>query len=471
MNLTFLAVNGYCTAFHVTFALLIMVSIAALCIYLQFRRQVKKQLRSELQDSLTGMGNAIYFSKQFHTVITDENRHLYYIAYLAFDIARTNKFFGQVVSKQLIRYTSSILKHYVQPADVVARLTEDGFGIAFQASSVQVAQEGVERLLEVLGIYGKNLGSEHRIPFHAGIYHLKETDRSCEESLFKARQGFTYASEHHLSVSFSNEKILQQMKETTERQQNIISALKNHEFKVYLQFIVSKDTKMIRGAEALSRWQHPQWGLLSPGQYIDIMEELGSISELDFYIFRETCRQLESWKKQKYRDIKVTCNFTRITISAPDFVDRIRSIASEFDFDHSNLVMEITEDVAESDTATAIRNIADCKAEGFQIALDDMGDGYSSFLNLCEYPLDYVKIDRQIILKSDTPKGRALLNGMVALAHSMNIEVVCEGVETPQQNKAVCSSQCDYIQGFYYSKPMPQESAEDFIEKYASRRA
>jgi len=105
-----------------------------------------------------------------------------------------------------------------------------------------------------------------------------------------------------------------------------------------------------------------------------------------------------------------------------------------------------------------------CKELGFKVYLDDLGSGYTSLANLCDYPIDVVKIDRDILLKSDTPRGRDLFSGIIALAHSLNMKVICEGVETEEQNTLVSNSQCDYIQGWYYSKPLPLEECELFFK-------
>lgn len=466
MDLASWANAHFCMEALFSHILLVLAVLVMVWLLQKLRRQKHLIRRSKMLDPVTGIGNMAFFTFQFHHAIPEQTREQYYVAFLAFDITRTDKFFGRVVSKQQLRYAARVLSQNVSPDSFAARVTYDGFAFVLRSLSTADAQLRVEKLLSQLNQFGSYLGFEHQIPFRAGVYHLKESDHSSEGALFNAQQGYLFALENHRPLSFSNEKLLASIKENAVRQQQITSALKNHEFKLFLQFIVDRSTKQIRGAEALSRWQHPTKGLLTPGQYIGIMEELGSICELDYYIFRETCKQLQEWNRKGYGDINVTCNFTRITISSPDFLHRIFQIAGEYDFDRSKLVMEITEDMAESDGPTAIRNMDECKRAGFQVALDDMGDGFSSFLNLFDYPLDYVKIDRAIVLNTNSSKGQALLNGMVALAHSMDIQVVCEGVETPQQNKAVCSSQCDFIQGFYYSTPIPQEKAEAFMATY-----
>lgn len=245
--------------------------------------------------------------------------------------------------------------------------------------------------------------------------------------------------------------------------QSILEGLKNNEFKMYLQFIVDNKEKKFVSAEALSRWEDPKKGTIGPGNYIVHMETAGLISQHDFYMFELACRQLEKWKNTEYKDISISCNFTRITLSEEDCIDKLFAISEKYDFDKSKLAIEITEDAIEKDRETAKVNVRRCKELGFRIYLDDLGSGYTSLANLCDYPIDVVKIDRDILLKTGTKRGKDLFAGIIALAHKLDISVICEGVETKEQNELVSESECDFIQGWYYSKPLPLEDSEAFI--------
>ena len=196
------------------------------------------------------------------------------------------------------------------------------------------------------------------------------------------------------------------------------------------------------------------------------METSGLVSKHDFYMFELACSQLEKWSATEYKDISISCNFTRTTLSEEDCIDKLKMISGKYTFDRSKLAIEITEDAIEKDLEIAKRNVKLCKELGFKIYLDDLGSGYTSLANLCDYPIDVVKIDRDILLKTNTKRGRELFWGIIALAHSLNISVICEGVETENQNTFVSESDCDYIQGWYYAKALPLEECEAFVEKY-----
>lgn len=250
--------------------------------------------------------------------------------------------------------------------------------------------------------------------------------------------------------------------------QSILNGLDNNEFKMYLQFIVDCKTKKIVSAEALSRWDSPKKGVIGPVNYIEHMELSGLISKHDFYMFELACRQLEKWSNTEYKDVSISCNFTRITLSEEDFIAKLKKISKKYKFDRKKLAIEITEDAIEKDRETAKRNVMLCKELGFRVYLDDLGSGYTSLANLCDYPIDVVKIDRDILLKADTQRGKALLSGIIALAHSLDMGVICEGVETVEQNTLVSQSNCDFIQGWYYAKALPAEECESFIQKHSS---
>ena len=249
----------------------------------------------------------------------------------------------------------------------------------------------------------------------------------------------------------------------------IRNGLRNKEFKMHIQFIVDNKTKRIVSSEALSRWVTSDGEVIMPGKYIGIMEKSGLITKFDYYMFEMVCDKLSKWVDTDFKEVTISCNLTRITISEKDFVTKIKNIAEMYKFDRSKLIMEITEDCIEKNLDIARNNIIKAKELGFHIALDDIGSGYTSLISLCEYPIDIVKIDREVLLLSKKQSGKKLFLGIISLIHNLNLKVVCEGVETEEQNKLVSESDCDYIQGWYYSKALPEKLAEDFYKEYMKK--
>jgi len=275
------------------------------------------------------------------------------------------------------------------------------------------------------------------------------------KNLFKNLIGFLFGIKKH-----TTEKILIN---------KIRYGLKNKEFKMHLQFIVDNKTKKIVSSEALSRWETSEGEVIMPGKYIGLMEKSGLITKFDYYMFESVCDKLSKWAKTDFKELTISCNFTRITISEKDFVTKIKNIADRYEFDRSKLIMEITEDSIEKNLDVARNNIIKAKELGFHIALDDIGSGYTSLISLGEYPIDIVKIDREVLLLSEKESGKKLFFGIISLIHNLNLKVVCEGVETEEQNTLVSRSDCDYIQGWYYSKALPVASAEIFYKEYMEK--
>ena len=257
---------------------------------------------------------------------------------------------------------------------------------------------------------------------------------------------------------------------TDQNSRELISAiekgLRNDEFKMYLQFIVDNKTKDIVSAEALSRWETEDNVLIFPGKYIGIMEETGMITTLDYQMYEKACRKLDEWVGTEFDHLTISCNFTRITISEPDFAEKVKEIASRYSFDRQKLIMEITEDSIEKNFEVARGNLYAAKALGFTVALDDIGSGYTSLKNICDYPIDLVKVDRAMLLLTNIERGKKLYNGIVSLMHSLDLKLVCEGVESEEQNAFISASDCDYVQGWYYSTALSEASAEAFARDY-----
>ena len=245
-------------------------------------------------------------------------------------------------------------------------------------------------------------------------------------------------------------------------------AVEKGEFEPHLQFVVDRAGTVV-GAEAVSRWQNPEEGLLKPSKYIDLMVRAGTITELDLYMLRCACVQLQTWKREGRGTLWLSCNFTRQSIADEKILARVREIVEQYDFTRDRLVVELTEDSYAHDREAALRTIEGLHAMGLRIVLDDIGAGYSSLSDLSTYPIDGVKIDRSIVIESALPRARALLEGMIRLSHDMGIRVLCEGVEDKATCDAVLAAGCDFIQGFYFSRVLPGREAESFLRSLAAR--
>ncbi len=442
-----------------SFILLVFVAF----LFLRLRRIRKENEVDKMTDAETGMGNLQFFKYHFRYTIGDISRNLYHIAYIILDSSYLRSYHGDSSFEEVLKYTASVLSEYTGDREIAARITENGFALAYQSTNDEDAKKRLKEVMDKLNSFEGMKDKSNKLVFHAAAYHLASSDRNCEILLFNLRKNCNRifgTDEQIMYCDIHSMNMVQEEKKITE---SILKGFENNEFKMYLQFIVDNKTKKIVSAEALSRWDSREKGLIGPGKYIQNMENSGLISRHDFHMFELACRQLEKWKDTEYSHITVSCNFTRITLSEENFVDKLKMISGGYNFDKSKITIEITEDAIEKDRETATKNVKLCKELGFKIYLDDLGSGYTSLANLCDYPIDVVKIDRDILLKTELESGKKLFAGIIALAHNMDIKVICEGVETEEQNALVSESDCDFVQGWYYSKALPLEECESYI--------
>ena len=245
---------------------------------------------------------------------------------------------------------------------------------------------------------------------------------------------------------------------------DVANAVTDGEFRVYLQFINENKSKKICGAEALSRWQNKEYGILRPHEYIDVLKETEQIIAHDYKMFSAVCRQLEAWCAEPYKQLFLTCNFTRTSLSKNDFFDRISEISSDYKFDRSRLVLEITEDSIAENSQAVSENISKCRRAGFKIAIDDMGAGFSSFADLYDYEIDLVKIDGEFIASCTSERRQTMLSNIITLVHESGAKILCEGVENLEQADFLDKINCDMMQGFYFSKILPLVECEKFLK-------
>lgn len=439
---------------------------AVILLILRIKRIRKENEADRMTDSETGMGNLQFFKYHFRYTISDISKSLYYIAYIILDSSYLRSYHGDSSFEDVLKYTASVLSEHTGDREISARITENGFALAFQSTNDDDAQKRLTEIMNKLNSFEAVKDKDNKLVFHSAVYHLVSSDRNCEILLFNLRRNCNRIFGTQKQIVFCDSRSMNMIQEEKRITESILKGFEKNEFKMYLQFIVDNQTKKIVSAEALSRWDSPDKGLVGPGKYIGSMEMAGLISKHDFYMFELACRQLEKWNGTAFENISLSCNFTRITLSEEGFIDKLKMISSSYSFDKSKIAIEITEDAMEKDRETATNNVRMCKEIGFRVYLDDLGSGYTSLANLCDYPIDVVKIDRDILLKTETVKGRDLFTGIIALAHSLDIKVICEGVETEEQNTLVSSSACDFIQGWYYSKALPLEECESFINRY-----
>lgn len=436
--------------------LLLLAGFTVLAVW--YRRIRAHEWKNSMTDPLTGMGNKAWLIRSCEEKRKEGQLSSCALFYIGFPIEQVNNYYGEAEAEEMLRYAAGVLAQSISGADAAARVAGGAFAVV-RSGKAKEARRWAEEILPVLNRYSDRFGQDYRPAFHIGIYLVEKTDEEADAIWRSARQGYLQAVQENVGYRFSYAGFWKEEKEKRQLRRQVPEALQGEEFALYLQYVVDAQTGEAVGAEALSRWEHPQKGLLPPERYIQMLETEGMVAQLDFYMFDKVCRQLEQWGQQG-KDLSLSCNFTRITIDQEDFISRLKEIAGRYRFDYSRLVIEITEEIMENNKKAALENISQCRELGFRISLDDAGSGYTFFSDLKDYPIDILKIDRSILVQAVDEKGIALLRGMIELGHTLHMKVICEGIETEEQIELLRGLDCDYLQGFYFYEPAPAGEAD-----------
>ncbi len=244
------------------------------------------------------------------------------------------------------------------------------------------------------------------------------------------------------------------------------SALDNEEFIVYYQPKYDPSTNELRGAEALIRWNSPEYGFLSPGKFIPIFENNGFITEIDHYMLRHVAGDQKKWLDAGYDCVPVSVNVSRAHFIESDLAEQIRDIVDETGTPHEYIEIELTESAFFDDKVALLNTIGKLKNYGFAVSMDDFGSGYSSLNSLKDLPLDVLKLDAEFFRgDSSDERAKIVVSEAIKLGKSLDMHIVAEGVEIKEQVDFLAGEGCDMIQGYYFAKPMPKEEYEARMQR------
>ena len=256
-----------------------------------------------------------------------------------------------------------------------------------------------------------------------------------------------------------------------QRQQLLIEierALQNKEFCFYLQPKCNSMTHAIVGMEALVRWNHPTRGIVSPGEFVPLMEETGLITRLDLYLWEEVCQMLQGWKARNENMVPISVNVSISDIAALDVAQVLWELVQKYQLEPKLLLVEITESMLAQNLKMVENTIAALHRKGFAVLMDDFGSGYSSLNMLRNTSVDAIKLDMQFIVRdSESSKGRQIVESVIEMARRLNLPIIAEGVETQEQVFMLQSMDCLYTQGYYFYKPMAVKQAEELLAQPA----
>jgi diguanylate cyclase (GGDEF)-like protein len=441
-----------------------------------------KILYTTYHDALTGLPNRRLFTKKLKQLKKSKHRQSL-LGVLCLDLDRfklINDGLGYKAGDLLLISTSERLKAFLKPGDVLARVGADEFAIALNSANKE--DEAID--------LAKQLQQQLNLPFHLeeqqtfttvsiGIAFdcasfKQPTDRLEKNSSPHDLLLDAYTAMYKAKVSGKNhhevfvKKMHAQALTRLQLENDLRSAIVNREFELYYQPIICLKKLQIAGFEALVRWQSPSRGFVSPGDFIPVAEETGLIISLGQWILEQACQQMHLWQQKfsNYPPLMMSVNLSGRQFSQLDLVDRIAATIDEIGLDRRSLKLEITESMVMDDVEEAIAILDKLKQLDLRLSMDDFGTGFSSFSYLHRFPMDTLKVDRSFVSNmNESSKNCEIVSTIIMLAHKLGMDVVAEGIETEEQMKTLQSLECEYGQGYFFSKPLAKDNAEELLSR------
>lgn len=416
----------------------------------------------------TGVFNKSTFLSKTKNLIKNNPGKNYVLCVLNFDRFKVfNDIFGFDEGDKILEKIGTYMNKIFSEKSVCGHIYADHF--VFCTEQDFVSKEILNHHAET---FVKKLHPNFDFIVRFGIYKLESENEDislacdrAELALNTIKQSFTER------FAYYDESMIQNLKQEQELITDMVAGILNKEFKVYLQPQYDYTTKSLIGAEALVRWEHPKKGLISPALFIPVFERNGFISQLDRYVWEETCRLMRDWIDKGLNPVPVSVNISRRDIYNLDLTSIFESLLKKYDLTPRNLRLEITESSYMENPEQLIQVVEDLRKQGFCLEMDDFGSGYSSLNTLKEVPVDILKLDMKFIAagttKSENPeedtKGGSILSSVVRMANWLHLPVIAEGIETREQADYLKSIGCFHMQGYYFAKPMPSDKYEDLL--------
>jgi diguanylate cyclase (GGDEF)-like protein len=450
------------------------------------RRTIDENRSLVLYDSLTGLPNRRRYHDRLAKAIDRAEKTGELVANCFIDLdgfKRINDTLGHRAGDQLLMQVAHQILSVVRPSDWVGRgFSSDTDKLDVPVSSLggdefTLVLAGIEadhdigrvarRVLEALSKPFTLNGQEVQVTASIGIaiypYDGKDVDsllRKADTAMYAAkkigRNGYQYYSK---SMNEEAERKL-------EIERRLHRAIKNEEFMLWFQPVRESSTGEMRAAEALIRWQDPEFGLIPPDDFIPVSEDTGLITAIGSWVLRAACEQARLWQDKGFRPLRMAVNVSGHQIREPDFVKKVAAALEDSGLSPEELELEITESTIMQEDEETDRAFRELHELGVPIALDDFGTGYSSLSYLRRFSINRLKIDRSFVARiPDDLEDMAITAAIVAMAHQLLLPVVGEGVETVEQAQSLMEIGCDELQGYLFSRPVPAAEFEQFLTR------
>ena len=436
------------------------------------RKTVEEQLLHDaFHDGLTGLPNRAFFVSLLDRAMKRTRRRTDYLfAVLIVDFDRfklVNDSFGHVVGDRLLVAIAERLKGCLRPGDLVARLGGDEFAILLDdirgvSDATRVAERIQQELATPFDLERQEVFTTASIgialstaTYDRPEYHLRDADLAMYRAKARGKACYEMFDEALHARAVAQLRLETDLRRATERE----------ELRLRYQPIVELKSGLITGFEALVRWQHPERGIVSPGEFIPVAEETGLIVPISRWVLETACRQAAAWVQRfpHASGPSISVNLSARHFQDPHLVQQILDVLQTSGLPATNLKLEITESVLMRDPESHMAAIRQLRSAGVQMQIDDFGTGYSSLSYLARFSIDALKIDRSFISAGQGEESWDIVQTIVTLARDLRVNVIAEGVETLEQSNRLKALQCDYAQGYLFREPVDAETAEAML--------
>lgn len=415
-------------------------------------------------DGLTGLANRTLHLERITMQIEAAKRSGSMVAVLLVDLVHfsdVNDTYGRHVGDNLLKQVGSRLCESAGSCETVARLGTDRFALSFShiRETNQVAHKLERDVLQIFAAPFRADGTDIHLTVQVGI-SLFPSDADDAETLYKngeiaLKRAQSEGKVYLLYDPAMNERIIH----SVTMEAKLRKAIERNQLVVHYQPKVSTVDKGFVGMEALLRFADPDGGIVLPDKFIHLLEETGMIVEIGLWMMAQAARDLQGWRRMGLKPPDVAVNVSPVQLEQPDFLDDLEKILQDTGGHSDGLDIEITESAVMTEVQKIIPKLKALREMGFKIAIDDFGTGYSSLSYLSRLPVNSLKIDRSFIVDmTEHPNSLAIVTSIISLAHSLDLQVVAEGVEHDDQAKLLRLLRCDLIQGYLYSQPLPAEA-------------
>lgn len=420
-------------------------------------------------DHLTNLPNRNLFRDKIDQTIQriGQKERIFAVVFLDMDAFKSvNDSIGHDGGDALLTKVTAQLRGLIRPGDTLSRFGGDEFLLLLDnLLSVGDIRVFLDRIFTAFARSYRVCERDFVITASAGIAVFPYDGRDAE-SLIKHADIAMYQAKNQGKNQYTfctadmKDDIIWKMNLTN----SLFNALAQDEFKVFYQPKIDAKSQQVTGAEALLRWFHPVYGAVSPGVFVPLAEQNGLIEEIGKWVLQTACKQCYEWQISGMSEFKIAVNVSILQLRNPSFVDIVSEIIRDTKIDAANLELEITESATVEEPVYIVRVLENLKALGLSISIDDFGTQYSSLSRLAEMPIDTLKIDMHFVHRiGHTPKDNAIVRAIIRMAHSLDLRVISEGVETAEQLDYLTLNHSDELQGFLYSKPLP---ADEFESKF-----